>query len=329
MRDTEIAALLPLWAIPAGTAAVPAGARGTNNRTFAVDDGRRRYVLRVSGFLSVAEVSAEHRILRRLREGGGLPFRVPEPVPALDGRTVIETAAGPAVVCRWLPGAHPVLDGDAALTRVGAAAGLRSAGMSARHAEVIEEAADRAGRWWPSAGGLPAQVIHGDIASSNVLADPGTGTVTGLLDFELAGAGYRVQDVAAALCNCAAPGLPGWPRRVAALLRGWSSVQCLEPAEVTALPELLLARSLGSVLWRAARWRAGIGSLDELTSRAGHLEETARWLADSAEEFLGVAAAAGGGAPGRGRRPGRRATRGRPARSWRWPSSPAPPAACA
>ena len=48
--------------------------------------GQQRYVLRVSGFLSVAEVRAEHRILRRLRQGG-LAFQVPEPVAAPDGRT--------------------------------------------------------------------------------------------------------------------------------------------------------------------------------------------------------------------------------------------------
>ena len=43
------------------------------------------------------------------------------------------------------------------------------------------------GRWWPGTGGLPAQVIHGDLAPSNLLADPDSGEVTGLLDFEHAG----------------------------------------------------------------------------------------------------------------------------------------------
>jgi hypothetical protein len=45
------------------------GEQGTNNRTFLVRHRQQRYVLRVSGFLSVAEVRAEHRILRRLRQG--------------------------------------------------------------------------------------------------------------------------------------------------------------------------------------------------------------------------------------------------------------------
>ena len=107
------AALLPLWGFPAGADIAPADEQGTNNRTFLVRHGQQRYVLRVSGFLSVAEVRAEHRILLRLRQGD-LPFQVPEPVAAPDGQTVIGTPAGPAAVCRWLPGVRPGMDGEAA-----------------------------------------------------------------------------------------------------------------------------------------------------------------------------------------------------------------------
>jgi homoserine kinase type II len=326
------AALLPLWGLPPGTGVASAGEQGTNNRTFLVRRGKQRYVLRVSGFLSAAEVRAEHRILRRLRQGG-LPFQVPEPVAAPDGRTVIGTPAGPAAVCRWRPGAHPGMDAEAAFERFGRAAGLlgaaladvpladalrdwrtdprwvrpddppvdilcgqlRSAGMSAGQADLLAAAARRAGRWWPGTGGLPAQVIHGDLAPSNVLADPDTGEVTGLLDFELAGAGFRVQDILAALYNSTALRAPDWPRRTAAFLRGCASVRRLEPAEITALPELLIARSLGSALWRAARWRAGLGRFGEVTAHAGRLEATTRWLAANEDAFLSLAAAANAG----------------------------------
>src|SRR5579862_8346745 len=85
LADLEFAVtLLPLWGFPQATGISLTGEQGTNNRTFLVCCERQRYVLRVSGFLSVAEVRAEHRILRRLREGG-LPFQVPEPVAAPDG----------------------------------------------------------------------------------------------------------------------------------------------------------------------------------------------------------------------------------------------------
>jgi homoserine kinase type II len=326
------AALLPLWGVPPGSGIAPAGEQGTNNQTFLVSYGQQRYVLRVSGFLSAEDVRAEHRILRRLRQGR-LPFQVPEPVAAPGGRTVIETAAGPASLCRWLPGVHPGMDGEAAFERLGRTAGhlsaaladvpladalrdwrtdprwirpddppvtavcgeLRSAGMSAGQAELLDAAASRVGRWWPQARDLPAQVIHGDLAPSNVLTQPGTGEVTGLLDFELAGAGFRVQDIMAALYNSTALSVPDWPRRTAAFLRGCASVRRLEAAEAAALPELLLVRSVGSALWRAARWRAGLGNFSEVTDHVSRLEETTRWLAANESAFLSVATAANTG----------------------------------
>ena len=326
------ATLLPLWGFPAGAAISPADEQGTNNRTFLVRHGQQRYVLRVSGLLSVAEVRAEHQILSRLRQGG-LPFQVPEPVAAPNGQTVIGTSAGPAVISRWLPGVRPDMNGEAAFERFGRTVGvlgaalakvplanalrdwrtdprwaqpgdppvdvvcgeLRTAGMSARQAEVLVEADRRIGRWWPGADGLPAQVIHADLAPSNVLADPDTGQVTGLLDFEAAGTGFRVQDVLAALYLSTALGTPDWPRRSAALLRGCASVRRLEPAEVAAMPELLIARSLGSVLWRAARWRGGIGHIGEVTAHVGKLEAITGWLAANQDAFLAVAASVNAG----------------------------------
>jgi homoserine kinase type II len=167
--------------------------------------------------------------------------------------------------------------------------------MSAEQTELLDAATRRIGRWWSQASRLPAQVIHGDLAPSNVLADPGTGEMTGVLDFELAGAGFRVQDILAALYNSTALSAPDWPHRTAAFLRGCASVGRLEPAEVAALPELLIVRSVGSALWRAARWRAGPGNFSEVVAHIGRLEETTRWLAANGDVFLSVAIDANAG----------------------------------
>jgi homoserine kinase type II len=322
------ATLLPAWGFPRDTHIALADVQGVNNQTFLVRRRQQRYALRVTEFLSVAEVRAEHRILRRLRQSD-LPFQVPEPVAALNGLTVIETPAGPATLCRWLPGVRPGVGSEMAFERLGRAVGLvdaaladvplgaalrdwrtdprwvrpgdppvealfdelRSGGMSAEHGELLGAAARRAGRWWPGPDGLPSQVIHADVTPANLLADPDTGEVTGLLDFELSGAGFRVQDVMAALYHSTALSAPEWPRRTAAFLHGCASVSRLEPAEVAALPELLIAQSLGSVLWRAVRWRAGLARFGDVVARVGKLAENTRWLAANEDTFLSVAAA--------------------------------------
>jgi len=104
--------------------------------------------------------------------------------------------------------------------------------------------------------------------------------------------GFRVQDVMAALYHSTALTTPDWPRRTAAFLRGCSSVSRLEPAEVAALPELLIAQSLGSVLWRAVRWRAGLAHFGDVIARVDKLSASAQWLAAHEDTLLSVTTAA-------------------------------------
>jgi homoserine kinase type II len=87
--EREYPALLPA-VLRAWRLSADAGARlsrpewGTNNQTFLVAQGDRRFVLRISENLSVAQVRAEQRLLGRLRRAG-LPFAVPEPVATAGG----------------------------------------------------------------------------------------------------------------------------------------------------------------------------------------------------------------------------------------------------
>ncbi|MEV6030659.1 phosphotransferase [Nonomuraea sp. NPDC052116] len=330
--DLEFLVGLPAaWGFPPDTTIIGAE-QGTNNQTFVLRQGDLRFVLRVSQTLSAAQVGAEHRILRRLRQAG-LPFQVPEPVAALSGDTVIETAAGPATVCRWIPGVRPDLTGQTALERFGRAAGLlgetllgvppedgltdwrgnplahpavphvgalcrqlRAAGISAERAAHLEAVARRVEQGWPVGGGtLPTQVIHGDLAASNMLVDEDTGEVSGLLDFEFAGVGFLVQDVMAALFYSGALETRDWQLRTAAFLRGYASVRPLDAAEADALPRLLLARAIGSALWRAGHWLNGRVQLDEVADRIRKLEDTTRWLDANGGKLRSLAAAGGHG----------------------------------
>jgi Ser/Thr protein kinase RdoA (MazF antagonist) len=101
-----------------------------------------------------------------------------------------------------------------------------------------------------------------------------------------------VQDTMAALYHSTPLTTPDWPRRTGAFLRGCSSVNRLAPVEVAALPELLNAQSLGSVLWRAVRWRAGLARFGDVIARVEKLEASTRWLAANEGTFLFVATAA-------------------------------------
>jgi homoserine kinase type II len=335
-----LAELLPAWGLSAAAdggagAEIARAARGTNNQTFLVAQGGRRFVLRISQNLSIPQVQAEQRLLGWLRRAG-LPFAVPEPVPTTSAMTVIETPAGPATLCRWLPGVRPDLESEPGLERFGQAVGLlgeamqrvpladaphdwrgaplplrvdgaagddlwrelRAAGVRTREADLLEAAARRVEGWWAGAvDTLPVQLVHGDLAASNVLADPDTGQVTALLDFEIAGAGFRVDDFLVALYQSGALEAAQWQRRAAAFQRGHASVRALAEAEIEALPELIRCRSVGDALWRAGRWRRGQAPLAEVIERIQRLEATMRWLAAFGEELVSLVGAQADGRP--------------------------------
>lgn len=119
-----LADLLPAWqlGLDADTD-IRRPEHGTNNQTFLVARASQRFVLRISENLSPAQVQAEQRLLGWLRRAG-LPFAVPEPVAATDGKTMIETPAGPATLSRWLPGERPDFGTEPALERFGRAVGM-------------------------------------------------------------------------------------------------------------------------------------------------------------------------------------------------------------
>jgi homoserine kinase type II len=323
------AGLLARWGIPAD-AELARAERGCNNQTFTVAHRGRRWVLRISQNLSADQARAEHRLLGRLRTAG-LPFGVPEPVAALGGDTVAETPAGPATLCRWIPGVRPELAADPALERFGRAIGLlsralrpvawsdapqdwrgdplrahpdapragelaralRRAGVPTARIRRFEAAAEQVrAQAQATAADLPVQVVHGDLGASNALVDECTGEMSGILDFELAGPDARVQDLQVALLLSGALAGPGWTRRAAALVRGYAAVLSLGQAEIMAVPDLLVARCVGSVFWRAGRWRRGQSVLSDVADRVAVLDASQTWLAVHRGRLLSVLAAA-------------------------------------
>jgi homoserine kinase type II len=317
----DTAGLLAHWGVGPAAEITPA-VRGSNNHTVLVSEGGRRWVLRISQNLSADQVMAEHRVLARLRLSD-LPFDVPERVPTVTGDAMVETAAGPATLCRWIGGVRPDLSSEPALERVGAGLGqlsaalrglphgdapqhwaggplatlpagvaageliaeLATAGISPEQADLLAASAARADASWHqcAARHLPVQIVHGDVGPSNVLVDEDSGELTGILDFEIAGADFRVQDLVATLLLSGALAGRGWPARATALIRGVAGAVQLEPAEVDAVPELLICRAVGSALWRAGRWRRGLAGLDDVADRLRELAVTMTFAAESGD----------------------------------------------
>ena len=263
----------------------------------------------------------------------GLPFGVPEPCGRCAGDTVAETQAGPATLCRWIPGMRPDLAAEPALERFGQAIGLlsralrtvpwsdapqdwrgdplrahpdapetadlaralRDAGLPAARVRRLEAAARRVLLRAPEAGeDLPVQVVHGDLGASNVLVDERTGELTGVLDFELAGPDARVQDL---LVGCCSPAR--WPGPAgAAAPPPWSAgtPRCCSWTRPRSgrCRTCSCCRCVGSVFWRAGRWRRGQAALSDVANRVAVLEAVEAWLAVHRGRLLTVLAAAGG-----------------------------------
>jgi homoserine kinase type II len=247
---TDLTSLLAQWGLPAN-ARLAATEHGTDNQTIIVSAGSCRRVLRISQNLTADQVRAEHRLLARLR-GASLPFSVPEPLPTVTGEDLVETGIGPATLTAWLPGVRPHWSGEAALRRIGRTVGLlsralaqappkdaphnwraavhvhaevpdvgdlcrdlRAAGVDPELTRLLEALAAEADGSPPTRP--PVQVVHGDLAASNLLADERTGEITAVLDFEIAGLNARVYDFMSALKQCGALDGPGWRHHVAAM----------------------------------------------------------------------------------------------------------------
>lgn len=313
MRNVELTVPdLTAWDLPP-----PSDVRGvdggTNNAVVIVDD---RYVVRTYQNLDPDQIAAEHRLVTALAERADLPFAVPVPIPTRDGRT----AVGSTAVFPLIPG-HVATHGD--LTSIELAAGALARLLRAMAALPLELAprdldtsldrirpevtdldafglelaellpGDEGVAWFAEhvgpkqreyaerLAGLPVQLVHGDLALGNVLIQDGR--VTGVLDFEIAGKGTKIGDVVAATWMASGFGSPGDTERLAAFQRGFVG---LDPDEVDLFPILLRQRALGSVIWRAGRWRRGHASLDEVRQRLAEGARVERWLAEPANLAL-------------------------------------------
>ena len=220
-----------------------------------------------------------------LHVGAALP--TPRPVPARDGRHVVQTPDGTLRLFTWCEGtplAH--LPRTPALA---SAIGTALGGLDAELAGFHHPAADHRLLWdirqcgdlaplipalpddlrpeaeaflarfqgdiGPALARLPRQVIHGDFNPHNLLADPeDPDRLTGILDFGDLTLSHRICDLAVAGSYL----IDTDPLRLLSpLVTAYARVNPLREDEIVLLPDLITARLFATLTisaWRAARY---------------------------------------------------------------------------
>jgi len=314
---------------PIAATAIRRSEHGLNNDSYFVTAREGEFVARVyRNTADPARVRDEHDLLARLAQQE-LPFRVPVPLKTSDGDTlaVLETADGPrlASLSERIPGEPAPLDvpnarlAGRALAQLDGAFGrldlpvrqpatlrdvhplvpeplaaLDELDIGAR-ADPVRAVLDRViAEHDALVASLPRQLIHGDFAFPNTLVE--ARKVTGMLDFEFAGADHRAADVAGALYVIAVRSDPRQTWAVLdAFLAGFRRSLEIDPLEAAAVPSLMLRRaSFGLVHW-IGRWRQGIAPRDEPLARVDRTTRFAAWLETNAPRV--ALAAAGEAAP--------------------------------
>ena len=316
--DAELLALAARhWPIAGATLTAPE--RGTNNVIRVVSTDRPIGTLRIYQNLDHDRVAREHRLLRRLA-AAGLPFRVPRPWPTGDGATLIESPWGAISLIDWIDGQRPDLERpdaaraagralaelDRALAEVsvadapfdwlgpdlaratidsGLVTALADAGLPDDRADWLRQRAVPPVR----DPGLPVQVIHCDPAASNLLVLEGPRLeVSGILDFEVAGRDLRINDLVILLFQSGCLDGADWPAKTGELVAGYAEVITPGPAEIMIIPSLIAARALGTVGWRATRWRTGLDSVPDVADRIDEARRTELWLDRNGEPLIAL-----------------------------------------
>ncbi|GAB2654674.1 phosphotransferase enzyme family protein [Kribbella swartbergensis] len=288
--------LLRAWGIR-GDGIRPVG-EGTNNTSYFVGD---EFVLRIHRNTTASDY--EHAVLRSLH---GLSFGVPVPLVAEDGSTVVRAEVGGELVTaslsRRIRGEHPrrgdleaaaacgeaLAELDAALARLeGRALPPRNpwdGDLTTVHPRVTaldglletltdhrEEVARIFSAVQPPRD-LPRSIIHADIGPTNVLMDGDR--VTGILDFEAAGPGYRAMDLAIGLWSFGRTDT----QAAAVFRRGYLARLDLTDAELNAVPDLQLLREATSLVHWYGRHLEGLTTPADITARATRLLNLAHEL---------------------------------------------------
>lgn len=258
----------------------------SENGTFRVSDGERTAILRVhrDGYHGRTAIESELAWIDALRAEAGV--RTPVPIPAVDGRRVVEVerAGAPrfAVLFELLPGVEPAADDLTGTFRVlgeltarmhdHAAAWRRPAWFQRFAWDWPAMLGDRPrwGRWTDGMGvgpaecevlGAAAERVHERLRAFGagperfglVHADMRTGNLLvdghdfAVIDFDDCGYGWHLYDLGAAVSFLEDdPRVPEW---CDSWLRGYQAVRPLTQSDVDEVPTFVMLRRLMLVAW--------------------------------------------------------------------------------
>ena len=308
--------LLDRWAM-ARPRELSRSAWGISNETWFVRTEAGEHVLRLYVHRRSEAIRFEHEILRKLA-AADLTFRVPKPLETEAGDTLaidVDSARQAALFPR-IEGEHLDDDDTAGVARAAAAfasldmalgsidrtdivASAFSGDLRAVHPAItdlaqIEEIAGSAAREFTESAAenataiyrsLPTQLIHGDFSFGNVLVR--TGRVRGVLDFEYAGRNVRALELGGALRNVLAKGNRDQLWRP--VLDGYLGTLPLDPAEIAALPTLVLLQGAIILVWLAGRTVQGDSAPQRLAEYVVRALAQSKWIAANGRALVAEA----------------------------------------
>jgi homoserine kinase type II len=126
---------------------------------------------------------------------------------------------------------------------------------------------------------LPEQLIHGDLHYDNVLIDPSTNKVTGLLDFEYCAFDWRAMELAVCLSKYASE--ENALEYMTQFVKGFAKTATLTEDEIDSIADLMVLRIISNVVFFVGRVISGEDEPDQLVTRAGMYNTRIGWLLDN------------------------------------------------
>lgn len=301
---------------------------GANNQSYLVRSRAGSYVLKwYRNEASLERLRFEHELLNALA-AAGLPFAVPSPLQTRSGETSVEITRDYDVyrvsLFNHIPGraalfgsrsegyrcgkALAILDQsldtvmlEPAVPLLGAFGDLTSIHASNPHplAAIQQLFGDNAlvialtsvmtlveERWQLHTSGWSSRLIHGDFYPTNTLVD--SGQVSGILDFEFSGLGYRVMDFSVGLAAFSTKSWDhgcSWPL-LESFATGYLQRSSFSEEELAAMPVLLLMREVTSFVHWLGRMEQGLTTFDDVHFRARRLLSLHQWLEENQGRLL-------------------------------------------